>query len=162
MFIHHNRLTEKMTAETQDDLTDYQTELGQTIGDISRAWRYQMNQRLKPFGLNLSTRQVLLQLHRHPQGLMQRDLARKLGIESPTLVRLLDLLEEKEWIQRTASSDDKRRKYAVLTPKAHEQLKIIEKLSKELRAEMMQGLSVSEIESSTQVMRRMKNNLLPD
>ncbi len=151
-----------MTADTQGDLTDYQTELGQTIGDISRAWRYQMNQRLKPFGLNLSTRQVLLQLHRHPEGLMQRDLARKLGIESPTLVRLLDILEEKEWIQRTASSADKRRKYAVLTPKANEQLKIIEKLSKELRAEMMQGLSINEIESSTQVMRRMKSNLLPD
>lgn len=151
-----------MTANTQADLTDYQTELGQTIGDISRSWRYQMNQRLKPFGLNLSTRQVLLQLHRHPGGLMQRDLARRLGIESPTLVRLLDILEEKEWIQRTVSSDDKRRKYAVLTSKANEQLKIIEKLSKELRAEMMQGLSISEIESSTQVMRKMKSNLLPD
>ena len=104
-----------MKAEVQGDLIAYQTELGQTIGDISRAWRYQMNQRLKPFGLNLSTRQVLIQLHRHPQGLMQRDLARKLGID-PTLVRLLDLLERKEWIQRTASSDDKRRKYAALTP----------------------------------------------
>jgi MarR family transcriptional regulator for hemolysin len=151
-----------MTADTQSDLTTYQTELGQTIGDISRAWRYQMNQHLKPFGLNLSTRQVLLQLHRNPTGLMQRDLARKLGIESPTLVRLLDILEDKEWIQRTTSSGDKRRKYAVLTPKANDQLKIIEKLSKELRAKMMQGLSISEIESSTQVMRKMKSNLLPD
>ncbi|WP_353152597.1 MarR family transcriptional regulator [Herminiimonas fonticola] len=158
---HHNSVTE-MTADHQGDLADYQLELGQTIGDISRAWRYQMNQRLKPFGLNLSTRQVLVQLHRHPQGLMQRDLARKLGIESPTLVRLLDILEEKEWIQRTTLASDKRRKYAVLTPKANEQLKIIEKLSKELRAEMMQGLSLSEISDATQVMRKMKNRLLPD
>lgn len=93
---------------------------------------------------------------------MQRELARTLGIESPTLVRLLDILEEKEWIQRTTSASDKRRKYAVLTPKANEQLQIIEKLSKELRAEMMQGLSIAEIAGSTLVMRKMKNNLLAD
>ncbi len=158
---HHSGVTE-MTANHQNNLIDYQLELGQTIGDISRAWRYQMNRRLKPFGLNLSTRQVLIQLYRHPQGLMQRDLARKLGIESPTLVRLLDILEEKEWIQRTILASDKRCKYAILTPKANEQLKIIEKLSKELRAEMMQGLSRSEISSATAVMRKMKNRLLPD
>lgn len=151
-----------MTSNKQADLSDHQLELGQTIGDISRAWRYQMNQRLKPFGLNLSTRQVLIQLQGHPEGLMQRELARTLGIESPTLVRLLDILEEKEWIQRTTSASDKRRKYAVLTPKANEQLQIIEKLSKELRAEMMQGLSIAEIASSTLVMRKMKNNLLAD
>ncbi|MFJ7565739.1 MarR family winged helix-turn-helix transcriptional regulator [Herminiimonas sp. NPDC097707] len=151
-----------MNPDQPHDLSDYQLELGQTIGDISRAWRYQMNKRLKPFGLNLSTRQVLLQLQRHPAGLIQRELARKLGIESPTLVRLLDLLEQKEWVQRTISASDKRYKYAVLTPKANEQLQIIEKLSRQLRAEMMQGLSIADIESSTQVMRQMKSNLLPD
>ena len=121
-----------------------------------------MNQRLKPFGLNLSTRQVLIQLQRHPDGLIQRELARKLGIESPTLVRLLDLLERKEWIQRVVSHVDKRQKYVVLTPKANEQLLIIEKLSRALRAEMMEGLSIAEIESSTLVMRRMKANLLAE
>lgn len=151
-----------MNSNEPPDLSDYQLELGQTIGDISRAWRYQMNKRLKPFGLNLSTRQVLIQLQRHPEGLIQRELARKIGIESPTLVRLLDILEEKEWIQRTVAADDKRRKYAVLTPKANEQLQIIEKLSKELRAEMMQGLSIAEIESGTHIMQHMKHNLLPD
>ncbi|ABR90564.1 transcriptional regulator, MarR family [Janthinobacterium sp. Marseille] len=151
-----------MNPKPANDLSDYQLELGQTIGDISRAWRYQMNQRLKPFGLNLSTRQVLVQLQRHPDGLIQRELARKLGIESPTLVRLLDLLERKEWIQRVTSQIDKRQKFVVLTPKANEQLLIIEKLSRALRAEMMEGLSIAEIESSTLVMRRMKNNLLAD
>src|SRR3954469_24629413 len=90
-------------------------ELSQMIGEVSRAWRHEMNQRLKPFGLNLSMRQVLMQLHRHPGGLMQRDLACKLGIEGPTLVRLLDQLEKKQWIQRVTAQNDKRCKYSVLT-----------------------------------------------
>jgi MarR family transcriptional regulator for hemolysin len=154
--------TGKMNKNKQPDLSEYQRHLGQTIGDISRAWRYQMNQRLKPLGLNMSTRQVLIELQRQPDGLMQRDLARKLGIESPTLVRLLDLLEEKGWVRRVTSADDKRRKYAVLTPKAGEQIQIIETLSKEMRAVMLDGLSLQDIEESTRLLQRMRRNLQRD
>jgi MarR family transcriptional regulator for hemolysin len=143
-------------------LPERQRELGQTIGEISRAWRYEMNTRLKPYGLNQSMQQVLVQLHRHPDGLMQRDLARKLGIEGPTLVRLLDLLEQKELIARIPSPDDKRRKYSVLTTKAAEQIRIIEKISGELRSIMLDGLSSAEIDSGLQLVRRMRNNLLTE
>ncbi|WP_334187335.1 MarR family transcriptional regulator [Noviherbaspirillum sp.] len=141
-------------------LPERQRELGQTIGEISRTWRYEMNTRLKPYGLNQSMQQVLVQLHRHPDGLMQRDLARKLGIEGPTLVRLLDVLEQKELIARIPSPDDKRRKYSVLTTKAAEQIRIIEKISGELRSVMLEGLSSAEIDSGLQLVRRMRNNLL--
>ena len=121
-----------------------------------------MNQRLKPFGLNQSMQQVLVQLHRHPDGLMQRDLARKLGIEGPTLVRLLDLLEQKEWIRRIASPDDKRRKYSVLTPKATEQIQIIEKITAELRALMLAGLTGADVDAALALMRKMRDNLLTE
>ncbi|MDB5761472.1 MAG: transcriptional regulator, MarR family [Herminiimonas sp.] len=151
-----------MTKRLKDnaDPVEYQRELGKTIGEVSRAWRHEMNHQLKPLGLNLSMRQVLMQLHRNPEGLIQRDLARRLGIEGPTLVRLLDLLERKDWIQRLAAPDDKRRKYSVLTPKAAEQIKTIEKLSGKLSHKMMKGLSAGEIESSLHVMRRIRDNLV--
>jgi MarR family transcriptional regulator, transcriptional regulator for hemolysin len=139
---------------------ELQHQLGQTIGDVSRAWRDEMNLRLKPFGLNLSMRQVLVQLHRHRDGLMQRDLARKLSIEGSTLARLLDQLEQKEWIQRVTPESDKRRKYSVLTAKATEQIRIIEKLSHELRSVMMQGLAPEEMEIGLQVMRHIRAKLL--
>jgi MarR family transcriptional regulator, transcriptional regulator for hemolysin len=136
-----------------------QSELGQAIGEISRAWRYQMNQQLKLFGLNLSMRQVLVQLHRNPDGLMQRDLARRLEIEGPTLVRLLDLLEQKGWIQRIVVPNDKRRKYSILTPKAAAQIQIIEMLSVKLRSKMLNGLSAEEIKTGLHVMRHIRDNL---
>ncbi|MDB5838699.1 MAG: transcriptional regulator, MarR family [Herminiimonas sp.] len=135
-------------------------ELGRTIGEVSRAWRFEMNRRLKPFGLNLSMRQVLVQLQRHPDGLIQRDLARRLGIEGPTLVRLLDKLEERAWIQRMPGVGDKRRKYAVLTPKATEQLQIIEQLTAELRVLMMSGISADELQAGLNVMAQIRNNLM--
>ncbi|HJU70436.1 MAG TPA: MarR family transcriptional regulator [Paucimonas sp.] len=146
-------------VKSSQDTVDTKRALSRTIGEVSRLWRYQMNQRLKPFGLNLSMRQVLMQLHRNPAGLMQRDLARKLGIEGATLVRLLDQLEEKKWIQRITASDDKRCKHAVLTSKATEQIRLIEELSSELRNAMMQALSPHDIAMCVRVMQRIKDNL---
>ena len=133
--------------------------LGRVIGEVSRAWRYEMNRALKPLGLNLSMRLVLLQLQRNPEGLMQADLARSLGIEGPTLVRLLDKLEQKGWIARIASEEDRRRKYTVLTPDAAGQVRIIEQLSDTLREKMLAGLSIEELAQCTQAMTRMRNNL---
>jgi MarR family transcriptional regulator for hemolysin len=133
--------------------------LGRVIGEVSRAWRYEMNRALRPLGLNLSMRLVLLQLQRNPEGLMQADLARSLGIEGPTLVRLLDKLEQKGWIARIASEDDRRRKYTVLTPDAAGQVRIIEQLSDTLREKMLAGLSIEQLAQCTQAMTRMRNNL---
>lgn len=130
------------------------------IGTAAHLWRQQMNQRLKPFGLNLSMRQVLMQLHRQPEGLMQHELAAQLGIEGPTLVRLLDLLEKREWIERIAAQHDKRCKYAVLTGKAAAQIHIIEKQTEQLRRQMLAGLTEEEIDAGLMLMRRIQDNLL--
>lgn len=134
-------------------------ELGRMIGEVSQAWRQEMNQRLKPFGLNLSMRQVLMQLQANPAGLAQSELAARLGIEGPTLVRLLDKLEERDWIRRAAVEGDRRRKHAVLTAKAFEQIRLIETLSGTLRSRIMSGLSQEQIDISLQVMQHMKSNM---
>lgn len=133
--------------------------LGRVIGEVSRAWRYEMNRALKPLGLNLSMRLVLLQLQRNQEGLMQADLARSLGIEGPTLVRLLDKLEQKGWIARIVDAGDRRRKYTVLTPEAAGQVKVIEQLSDTLREKMMAGLSIEQLDQCAQIMTRIRNNL---
>ena len=133
--------------------------LGRVIGEVSRAWRYEMNRALKPLGLNLSMRLVLVQLQRNPEGLMQLDLARSLGIEGPTLVRLLDKLEQKGWIARISDEEDRRRKYTVLTPEAAGQVRIIEQLSDDLREKMMAGLSIEQLDQCAQIMTRIRNNL---
>lgn len=133
--------------------------LGRVIGEVSRAWRYEMNRALKPLGLNLSMRLVLVQLQRNPEGLMQLDLARNLGIEGPTLVRLLDKLEQKGWIARISDEEDRRRKYTVLTPEAADQVRIIEQLSDELREKMMAGLSIEQLDQCAQIMTRIRDNL---
>jgi MarR family transcriptional regulator for hemolysin len=74
-------------------------------------------------------------------------------------VRLLDKLEEKGWIARVASTDDRRRKYSVLTPKAAEQVRLLESLSEELRSSMMAGLTTQQLDQCSQTMTRIRDNL---
>ena len=151
-----------MATNRKSGKSALQRELGVMIGNVSHAWRYEINQRLKPFGLNQSMQQVLTQLHRNPDGLVQRELARKLGIEGPTLVRLLDQLEGQELIRRISAPDDKRMKYCVLTPKAARQIQVIEDVMTELRSILMQGLEPDEIEAALAIMQRMHRNLAED
>lgn len=152
-------LAMRKDLENLPDTEMYPKLLARLIGEVSRAWRYEMNRALRPLGLNLSMRQVLVQLQRNPAGLMQAELARNLGIEGPTLVRLLDKLEEKGWIARVLSSDDRRRKYSVLTPKAAEQVRVLESLSEQLRSSMMAGLTTEQLDQCSQAMMRIRDNL---
>ena len=159
------RVTNRMTNNSHNNhglpgkKREAQRDLSRMIGEVSRGWRQRMNLRLKPFGLNLSMRQVLLQLHRNAGSLQQKELAHRLGIEGPTLVRLLDQLERNEWIQRHTAPHDKRRKDVVLTPKATEQIRIIEQLSYALSAEMTADLDEAEIAACLAALTTIRNNL---
>jgi len=134
-------------------------EFGRAIGEVSRAWRNEMNRQLKPFGINASMRLVLMELHRHPEGLMQRDLAERLGIEGPTLVRLLERLEDRQWVARTSPAGDRRRKIVTLTPMAAGQIETIERVGDEVRRRAMAGLDRAGLEQGLATMSLLRDNL---
>src|SRR3569832_1136134 len=135
-------------------------ELSQAIGEVSRLWREEKKQTKKTNNQKKTMRQVLMQLHRHPDGMPQGEQTHKQNREHPTLVRLLDQLESRKWIARVQAQEDKRRKYVVLTPKAAEQICIIEKLSQNLRDRMMDGLSPEEVRAGLDVLKHLRSNLL--
>jgi MarR family transcriptional regulator, transcriptional regulator for hemolysin len=121
--------------------TTIQEKFGVAIGDASRAWRDKLTQRLKPLGLSQSRWTALLYLSRVPGGLTQSELARMLGIEAPTLTRLLKQLEENGWITRSAPPEDGRIKMVQLTPKAKRVVVRINAAIAELRAQTVGKLS---------------------
>lgn len=141
-------------------LQEAHARVAQLIGEVAREWRFQMNRTLKPLGLSLSTRGVLMQLHRRGGKLGQGDLARRLGIESPTLVPLLDGLERKQWIRRESDPDDARRKTVVLTPRGAKHIAALEALSVELRHTMMKDMQQDDIETLALLLSRVRDNML--
>ena len=132
-----------------------QSSLGILVGETARLWRYALDQRLQPLGLSQAKWLVLLHLSRE-NGLMQKQLARRVGIEPPTLANLLDRMAAEGWIVRRESSRDRRSKIVQLTPKSLEVIKQIRSTGARLRRELLAGIPAKDVERCSAVLSRIK------
>ena len=69
------------------------------LGRVSRRWRAELDERLRHTGLTQARWLALFQVSQQEGALTQRELADLLGIEGPTLVRILDGLEKQGLIR---------------------------------------------------------------
>ena len=114
--------------------------LGKSIYEVSREWRMLLDRRLKPWGLSSARWVVLFAIDNAEEGACQKLIAEDVGVECPTLVRLLDGLEKDGWVRRKACETDRRIRLAELTPKAEQFLdhavEIAVSLSKEITGDI--------------------------
>ena len=88
-------------------MTDRTETFAMLLGEVSRDWRRRLDERLKPLGLSQAKWRALLHLS-FGDGISQRELSERIGIEGPTLVGLLDRLAKDGYIERRESRDDRR------------------------------------------------------
>lgn len=136
-------------------MAEAEKNLGILVGETARLWRYALDQRLQPLGLSQAKWLVLLHLSRE-SGLMQKQLARRVGIEPPTLANLLDRMASEGWITRRESNHDRRSKTVHLTPKSLEVIKQIRATGARLRRELLAGIPTKDIERVSTVLARIK------
>lgn len=132
---------------------------GIAIGDCARIWRNKVNERLKPLGHSQATWVTLLNLSWFPDGLAQAELAERLGIEGPTLVRVLDRLERGGLVRRIADVHDRRCKVVTLTESAAPVLNQVKATIAELRADVMQDIPDEQIEAGLQLLSLVRERL---
>lgn len=123
------------------------------LQDTARAWRLKLDQRLRPLGLSQAKWRTLVLVDRSGGGINQKELADRLGIEGPTLVRLLDRLEADAWLERRPAPQDRRLKQVYLRPKAGEMLRHIEAVAAELRRELLAGIDPEQLACCERVLR---------
>jgi len=90
------------------------------VRDVFWLVRGLLDSRLEPLGLSQARWQPILALHRSQKPMTQSALAAELGIESPTLVRMLDRLSADGWLQRKSCPNDRRAYHVVLTDRARD------------------------------------------
>jgi MarR family transcriptional regulator for hemolysin len=132
-------------------------QLGLTIGEVARCWRTKLNERLRPLGLSQSRWMVLLHLSKRGDGVVQKALAEWLGIEGPTLVRILDRMTEDGWIERRASTTDRRAKTVHLTERASAVIRQINQVAAQLRSELLVEVDPDDIDACMRVLRQIKH-----
>ncbi|WP_263144321.1 MarR family transcriptional regulator [Pseudomonas sp. RIT-PI-AD] len=129
------------------------------LAQLSRGWRGELDRRLADLGLSQARWLVLLHLARFEELPTQRELAQSVGIEGPTLARLLDSLESQGLVSRQAVLEDRRAKKVMLCPQARPLIERIEALSNQLRAELFEGIDEEELRRCQQVHARILSNL---
>ncbi len=102
--------------------------------------------RLSAFGLTAAQFCVLSKLYEE-EGLTQTELASRLHVESPTLVRTLDKMEESRLITRRKDPEDRRAYRIYLLERAHKLRPKLEKIGEEIQDMSLSGLSENEIEN---------------
>lgn len=132
---------------------------GGLLAQAGRQWRRAIDLRLRPFGLTDATWLPLLHLSRAEKPMRQKDLALALSLDSSSVVRLLDALQASGFIERREQPDDRRVKTIVLTDAAQTVLANVESVTREVRAQVLAGLTDEQLEVASHVMRNISSAL---
>ena len=84
-------------------------------------------------------------------------LSQRLGIEEPTLARLLGKLEQDRWIKRESAAHDRRCKTVHLQPKSSALLEEIQETARDLRHELIEAVSPRDLQVCLRVLTEIRN-----
>lgn len=128
------------------------------VARVTRRWRKLLDERLKDLGVTQARWTTMVYLQQGGEGLTQRELARLMAIENPTLVRLLDSLEQQGLIERRPCPNDRRARRLHLTSDGTEFMNVLTERAARLREEMLDGISDEDIESAVKVFHKIMEN----
>jgi MarR family transcriptional regulator, transcriptional regulator for hemolysin len=136
---------------------DVGAEFAVALGRVSRRWRVRLDERFRHTGLTQARWTVLLQLSQ-AGAMSQRELAERIGVEGPTLVRALDKLEDQGFVARRAG-DDRRVKEIHLTDAAAPVLAEITRISTELRRALLADVPARDVATAWRVLKAVSDQL---
>jgi MarR family transcriptional regulator for hemolysin len=126
---------------------------------VGHSWRRRINHELTNQGLSASTAVPLVVLLRNESTMRQCDLAEKLGIEGPSLVRILDGLEESKFIERKPDSTDRRARRLILTESGREMAEQVEIILADFRATMLADADPDDVDAAIGLLTFLANRL---
>jgi MarR family transcriptional regulator for hemolysin len=128
------------------------------VARVTRRWRKMLDERLKDLGVTQARWSTMVYLEKGGEGLTQRELASLMAIENPTLVRLLDSLEQQGLIERRPCPNDRRARRLHLTNAGRAFMDDLSGRAEALREEMLEGISDDEIECTVRVFHKILEN----
>ena len=140
------------------DMSAKEEQFAETLHLAAHGWRIALDRRLRPLGYSRSRWMVLLYISRN-DAIPHRELADLLGIESPTLVRLVDRMESDGLLERRADESDRRVKRLHLSPEGRKEVERIRAHAADLRKELLGGLDPKELAITQEVLQTIRARL---
>lgn len=117
-----------------------------------RRFRTLFDARVRAQGLTLPRARTLISLHASDR-LNQSELAEILGVEGPTLVRMLDGLEKLGLVTRHIAPLDRRVRELALTEAGRTAARSLQDLVEDMRAELLGDVSAADLDIAVRVLR---------
>ncbi|MEX8194118.1 MarR family winged helix-turn-helix transcriptional regulator [Comamonas guangdongensis] len=121
--------------------------LGFLMVTLTRQWRRLVEEQLAASGLTDATWTPLIHLRAWGDGVTQKELAERVGLDGSSLVRLLDILEGHGWVERRADAADRRSKRIFLTAGGNAAVDRIRATMLQAELSMLQDLDDAEVEA---------------
>jgi DNA-binding MarR family transcriptional regulator len=125
---------------------------------VARAHRTLAASLLSQVGLHPGQEALLMELWDH-DGRTQADLAESLGVEPPTVTKMLQRMESSDLVDRRPDATDRRAIRVYLTPKGRRLKGRVDKLWAELGSRAFEGLSDRQQSSLRSLLNAVEGNL---
>jgi MarR family transcriptional regulator, transcriptional regulator for hemolysin len=142
-------------------LDTLQMSISHGIVAASRTWRRIAQTTLIKYGISEACAMPLLTILRMGDGVRQVTVAQASGLESPSLVRLLDQLCAADIVCRTEDPTDRRAKSLSLTDRGRALALSIEVELQHLRSNVLSNIEPADLEATLRVLNAFREAGLP-
>jgi MarR family transcriptional regulator for hemolysin len=139
--------------------TDRHTEFGLLLARLSRRLRQSVDAEMRLIGLTEATWRPLIYLRALGDGVRQKELATAMSIEGPSLVRLLDSLERRGFIERREDENDRRARGIHLTRAGRDLAVRAARIGNGLQTRLMAAVPAAELEICERVLETLEREL---
>jgi DNA-binding MarR family transcriptional regulator len=139
---------------TDADLTGLAAEVRTEVARLA----YHLRTPATRSGITPTRLAALAALARHPGGLRQGDLAELMNISAPSTTRLVEIMSEAGWVERSRDPDDGRALLLVLSPVGQKTLETLrQETTSALRGELadLTDAELSALEAALPVLRKL-------
>jgi MarR family transcriptional regulator, transcriptional regulator for hemolysin len=133
-------------------------ELIEDIAAFTRKLRATFDAQVRERNMTLPRARVFFNLNKK-DGINQRELADRLELETPTLVRILDAMEGQGYVERRVAGSDRRAKEIYMTDSGRVVAAEVEELAEDVRGQIISGIPESDLRTTLNVIRAMQANL---
>ena len=140
-------MTASTPTPTTEPLEERQRQLMFAMGQVNKQWRRTLDRLLAPMGLTQALWLPLLHLEHGHGPMRQKDLAHSLGLDSSSVVRLIDGLAAQGWAERIDDSD-RRVKRIQLTTAGQAQVQAVSQVVATARSEAMRDITPESVDAA--------------
>src|SRR5690242_18063184 len=134
---------------------DLQLRLTRGFTLVTRRWRKYLDEHLRRIGQSQARWEALFAVAMTRDGSALGAIARRVGVEGPTFVRMIAQFEREGLVKRLASTEDRRASIIRITPKGEQALTQMRDLTTKVRKEFLGELSVDDVKKMLDMLEHM-------